>query len=44
VVFISSNGLHGTWNDVPNEGTPRPGNNADGPYFGIIEIPSCPDL
>lgn len=31
----------GTWNDVPNAGTPRPENNADGPYFGIIEIPSC---
>ena len=31
----------GTWNDVPNGGTPRPANNADGPYFGIIEIPNC---
>ena len=34
----------GTWNDVPNDGTPRPGNNANGPYFGIIEIPSCPSF
>ena len=34
----------GTWNDVPDGGTPRPGNNANGPYFGIIEIPSCPSF
>jgi hypothetical protein len=30
----------GTWNDVPNGGTTLDGK-AHGPYFGIIELPSC---
>jgi Lectin C-type domain len=38
--YLSSEPM-GTWNDVPSDGTPRPGNNANGPYFGIIEIPNC---
>jgi hypothetical protein len=31
----------GSWNDAPNNGTSL-GGLADGPYFGIIEIPNCP--
>ena len=30
----------GTWNDVPNTGTTLEGN-AHGPYYGIIELPTC---
>jgi hypothetical protein len=30
----------GTWNDTPNTGTTLEGN-AHGPYYGIIELPTC---